>query len=86
MTESQEKSNEIINLIEHLPTIKIYLTKEESEKKTLVRVILENATTYGLIGILIGGIVTGYAQWQSNLAERNTQIIPERGTSELEGR
>ena len=39
MTESQEKSNEIINLIEHLPTIKIYLTKEESEKKTLVRVI-----------------------------------------------
>jgi hypothetical protein len=77
MTESQEKSNELINLIEHLPTIKIYLTKEESEKKTLVRVILENATTYGLIGILIGGIVTGYAQWQSNLAERNTQIILE---------
>ncbi|MBD2620380.1 hypothetical protein H6G48_01140 [Microcystis flos-aquae FACHB-1344] len=77
MTESQEKSNELINLIEHLPTIKIYLTKEESEKKPLVRVILENATTYGLIGILIGGIVTGYAQWQSNLAERNTQIILE---------
>lgn len=72
-----ESNSNIIEQLKKVPEIKVYLTKEESEKKTLVRVILENATTYGLIGILIGGGVTGYAQWRSNLAERNTQIILE---------
>lgn len=72
-----ESNSNIIEQFKKVPEIKVYLAKEESKEKSLVRVILENATTYGLIGILIGAIVTGYAQWQSNIAERDTQIIIE---------